>query len=310
MTSRRQRRARRRGGSEASGGTAVAPAEAPAAAPAAAPARPDPVSASTVPPFPTSMGRGVASVTSSPLTLAWTFLSLLVTWGVFVVLGQAPSPPLLASLMSLSPVHLLVDLPVAFAMGDGVAILAALAGLGVVRAVTFGVLISLIRDRLEGGPPDLGRAVRRLPAAMSGLFTMYLVEVALLYAFLSLASQLLGQLAPLAVLAALYFLAYVPVISVIDGGTLQTMFRRGFRAARLPGSRHLTLVAVYFLVFFSSAAVSPFAFATPATPSPLVWAFALVITLIHAGVLGALVYRWLAIRDVVSGEPAPRRRPS
>jgi hypothetical protein len=228
---------------------------------------------------------------------------------VFVALGEAPTPPILAALLSLSPANLLVDLPVAFGAGEGVAILVALAVLGVVRAGTSGLLILLIRDWLEDDRPDLGRAVRRLPAAMSGLFTVYLIEVAVMYAVLSVGSQFLGQLAPLAVVAALYFLAYVPVVAAIDGGSLQAVFRRGFRAARLPGTRHLTLVMVYFLVFFYSASVSPFGFATPATPSPLVWAFALVATLIHAGSQGALVYRWLAIRDLVPGEPAPRRRP-
>jgi hypothetical protein len=175
---------------------------------------------------------------------------------------------------------------------------------------TFGLLILLIRGWLEEGRTDLGGAVRRLPGAMSGLFTLYLIEAALLYALLSIASSFLGQLAPLGVAAALYFLAYVPVVAVVDGGSLQTIFRRGFRAARLPGTRHLTLVMVYFLVFFYAASVNPFSFTSPATPTPLVWAFALVVTLIHAGVLGALVYRWLAVRDVVPGDPAPRRRPS
>ena len=268
------------------------------------------VSATTVPPFGTSLVRGAWSVTSVPGTLGWTFLSLLAMWAVFVALGQAPTPPILSALMSLSPANLLVDLPAAFSVGQGVGILGALAALGVARAVTFGVLILLIHGRLEHGRPDLRRSVRRLPAAMSGLFTVYLIEVAAMYALLSVAAQFLGQLAPLAVVAALYFLAYVPVVAVLDGGSLQTMFRRGFRAARLPGTRHLTFVMVYFLVFFYAASVSPFGFAPPATPSPLVWAFALVATLLHAIVLGGLVYRWLAIRDFVTGDPAPRRRPT
>ncbi len=268
------------------------------------------VSPTTVPPFGTSLVRGLWSVTSVPGTLGWTFLSLLATWAVFVALGRAPTPPILSALMSLSPANLLIDLPAAFSAGQGVAILGALAALAVVRALTFGVLIQLIHGRLEDGRPDLRRAVRRLPAAMSGLFTVYLIEVAAMYALLSVATQFLGQLAPLAVVAALYFLVYVPVVAVLDGGSLQTMFRRGFRAARLPGTRHLTLVMVYFLVFFYAASVSPFGFATPATPSPLVWAFGLVATLLHATVLGAVVYRWLAIRDFVTGDPAPRRRPT
>jgi hypothetical protein len=301
VTSKRERRARR-GGTRSPAASTDTPAE-------AAPG-PREVSATTVPPMPTSVARGLLAVTAAPITLGWTFLSLLVTWGVFVALGEPPTPPILVALMSLSPAHLLVDLPVAFGAGEGVAILMALALLGVVRAVTFGVMIELIDGWLRDGRPDPRRAIRGLPSAMSGLFTAYLIEVAAMYALLAIASQFLGQLAPLATAAALYFLAYVPVVAVVDGGSLQTIFRRGFRAARLPGTRHLTLVMVYFLVFFYAASVTPFSFATPSTPGPLVWAFALVVTLFHAGVMGALVYRWRSVRDLVPREPSPRRRPS
>lgn len=243
-----------------------------------------------------------------PLTLGWTFLSLLLTWGVFAALGQAPAPPLLAVLLAVPPAHLVADLSVVFGVEGGVMVLVALAVLGVVRAVTFGPMILLMRDWLEEGRPDLRRALRRLPAGLSGLFTVFLIEAGVMYGLFPLIGGFLGQLAPLAVVAALYFLAFVSVVAVVEGGRLQTSFRRGFRAARLPGTRHLTLVMAYFLVFFYAAAVSPFSFATPATPSVLVWAFALIVTLIHAGVLGSLVYRWLVVRDQVPAEPGPRRR--
>lgn len=302
MTSKRRRRARRRAAPLPA--TAPEPAREPLTR---APARSGTLTQSAFPPLPTSVARGLWSVASAPVTLAWTFLSLLLTWGVFVMLGQPPTPPILAVLLSISPAHLLADLPVAFGAEGGVAVLVALAGLGLVRAVTFGPLILLIQGWHEDGRPEPRRALRRLPAALSGLFTVYLVEVAVMYALLAVASGFLGQLAPLAVAAALYFLAFVPVVAVVEGGSLQTTFRRGFRAARFPGTRHLTLVMAYFLLFFYAASVSPFPFASPATPSPLVWAFALVATLTHAGVLGALVYRWLAVRDQVSGDPAPRR---
>lgn len=303
MTSKRRRRARRRAGRTA--GTTTPEPE--SQTPRRAASRPGAMAQSPFPPFRTSLARGLWSVAAAPLTLAWTFVSLLVTWAVFVSLGEAPSPSLLAVLLSVSPAHLLVDLPVAFEAGGGVAILVALAVIVLVRALTFGLLILLIQGWLEDGRPELRRAVRRLPAALSGLFSVLLIEVAVMYALVSLASGFLGPLAPLAVVAALYFLAFVPVVAVVEGGSLQTTFRRGFRAARLPGTRHLTLVMGYFLAFFYAASVSPFGIVTSATPGPLVWTFALVVTLIHAGVLGSLVYRWLAVRDQVSADPAPRR---
>jgi hypothetical protein len=301
VTSKRRRRARRR---------ATRPVATPQAPETPTRARSGTVTQSPFPPLGTSVARGLRSVASSPATLAVTFLSLLLTWGAFVMVGQAPTPAILTVLMAVSPAHLLMDLPAAFGAGEGVAILVALAVLGLVRALTFGPLILFIQGWLEAGRPDLRRALRRLPAALSGLFTVYLIEVAVMYALLAVATGFLGQLAPLAVAAALYFLAFVPVVAVVEGGSLQTTFRRGLRAARLPGTRHLTLVMGYFLVFFYAASVSPFSFATPATPSALVWAYALIVTLLHAGVLGALVSRWLAVRDQVPGDPAPRRRPT
>ncbi|MGH2695516.1 MAG: hypothetical protein ACRDIW_00810 [Actinomycetota bacterium] len=303
MTSKRRRRARRRAGRPAS----TTSPEAEAAPQHRAASRPGAKALSPFPPFRTSLARGLWSVAAAPPTLAWTFVSLLVTWAVFVSLGEAPTPSLLAVLLSVSPAHLLADLPVAFGAGGGVAILVALAVLGLVRAVTFGFLILLIQGWLETGRAELRPALRRLPAALSGLFTVLLVEAAAMYALLSVAGGFLGPLAPLTVVAALYFLAFVPVVAAVDGGSLQESFRRGFRAARLPGTSHLTLVMAYFLLFFYAASVSPFGIVTSATPGPLEWAFALMVSLVHAGVLGSLVFRWLAVRDQVSGGPAPRR---
>jgi hypothetical protein len=310
VTSKRRRRARRRAGKVVA--TTAEPTSPEDATPEPSPparrgARSGAVTPSPFPPLPASLARGLWSIAAVPLTLAWTFLSLLLTWAVFVALGQPPTAPLLAVLLSVSPAHLLVDLPVAFDAGGGVAILVALVALALVRAVTFGLLLLLVQGWFQDGRVNLGAAVRRLPAALSGLFTVLLIEAGAMYALFTVAGGFLGQLAPLALVAALYFLAFVPVVAVIEGSSLQQAFRRGFRASRLPGTRHLTLVMVYFLLFFYAASVSPFGIVTPATPGPLVWAFALVVTLIHAGTLGALAYRWLVVRDQVSGDPAPRR---
>src|ERR687892_468472 len=97
VTSKRQRRARRRTGrpDEASPEPTGVP-EKTAARPQTG-VRDQAVSATTVPPFGTSLVRGAWSVTSVPGTLGWTFLSLLATWAVFVALGRAPTPPFVPS---------------------------------------------------------------------------------------------------------------------------------------------------------------------------------------------------------------------
>jgi hypothetical protein len=62
---------------------------------------------------------------------------------------------------------------------------------------------------------------------------------------------------------------------------------------------------VYFLFLFYAASISPFGPLAPATPGVLTWAFGLVMTFLHVGVLGGLVYRWLAVRDRLPGAAAP-----
>jgi hypothetical protein len=286
---------------------------------AAAPAEPAPTAAaeerrgrgglapSPFPPFGVSAARGLWAVGASPVTLVAAFLSLLASWAVFVALGVEATPRFLAVVMAISPAHLFSDVPVAFGAGATSRTVIAVVALGLLRSVTFGLLILLIQGTLEGTGADLRAALRRLPRAVMVLFGMYLVEVSLVLVVLQLVAAFLGPLSLLAVVAALYFLAFAPVVAVVDDAGLQDAFRRGFRAARLPGARHLTLVVAYFVMLFYAASVSPFGILAPATPGILTWGFAMVTTFVHVGLLGALVYRWLAVRDQVAAGPAPSR---
>jgi hypothetical protein len=253
------------------------------------------------------VARGLWALGGSPVTLAAAFLALLATWAAFVVLGVEATPRFLAVVMAVSPAHLFTDVPVAFGAGTAVLTVAAVVGLALLRAVTFGLLTLLMRETLDGGGADLRAAARRLPRAVLNLFTVYVVEVGLVVVLLQLVAGFLGSLSIIVVVAALYFLTFVPVVAAVEGVSFQEAFRRGFRAARLPGTRHVTLVVAYFLLLFYAASVSPFGILAPATPTVLVWGFAMLTTFIHVGVLGALVYRWLAVRDQVPAGPAPAR---
>jgi hypothetical protein len=254
-----------------------------------------------------TLARGLGVTGSLPVILATAFLGLLATWATFVLLGAEASPRFLAVAMAISPANLFTDVPVAFAPGDTVRVVVSVVVLAVLRSVTAGMLVALIADAFEGRP-SLRGAVRRLPRAGSTLAAVYLVEVGVVVVLLQLVAGFLGQLSLLVVAAAIYFLAFVPVIAVVENEGLQGSFRRSVRAARLPGTRHLTLVFLYFLFLFYAASISPFGTLTPATPSLLTWAFGLALTFLHVGVLGGLVFRWRAVRDQVPAGPAPPRR--
>lgn len=263
---------------------------------------------SPFPPLPLSVSRGMWAVGATPLTLAWTFLSLLAAWALFVALGVEATPRFLTVVMAISPAHLFTDVPVGFGAGTGLAVFVTVAAMGLLRALTFGLLTLLILGWLEEGRADLRTALRRLPRSATVLFAVYLVEVGVIFVLLQLAAGFLGPLSLLVVVAALYFLVFVPVVAVVENASVRESFRRGFRAARLPGTRHLTLVMVYFLLLFYAASVSPFGIVSPATPDVATWGFAMIVTFVHAGVLGAVVYRWLAVRDEVpAGVPSADR---
>jgi hypothetical protein len=274
------------------------------------PARTAPRGGPAPSPFPgmgVTLARGLGVVGSSPVVLVTAFLSLLATWATFVSLGVEATPRFLAVAVAISPAHVFTDVPVAFASRDPGSVVLSVVLLAALRAATFGLLISLIGDAFRGRP-DLRAAVGRLPRVGLTLLAMYLIEVGLVVLLLQVVAGFLGQLSLLAVGASIYFLAFVPVVAVVEGEGVQGAFRRGARASRLPGTRHAMLVLVYFLFLFYAASISPFGPLAPATPDVLTWAFGLVMTFLHVGVLGGLVYRWLAVRDLVPGPEDPTER--
>jgi hypothetical protein len=264
-------------------------------------------------PFPSlgiSLARGASAVGAHPVTLAAAFLSLLATWGAFVGVGAVVGPRLLGVMMSVSPSHLFSDVPVALDAGGTSAVgLAAVVGIVILRALTYGLLLVLILQALRGGRPEFGAALRRLPQVIPRLVGLYVFETAAVVFAQQLIAAFLPQFGILVLAAGIYFLVFAPVVLVAEEVPIQEALRRGLRAARLPGTRHLMLVMAYFLVLVYTAAVAPLGLIAPATPSVVVWAFALLATFVHVAVLAAFAYRWLEVRDEVAEGPAPRRRP-
>jgi hypothetical protein len=243
------------------------------------------------------------------MILAAAFLSLLATWAAFVALGIEPGARLMALLMALSPAHVFSDIPVAAGTGSALGTLAGVVGLGIVRSISFGLLTLLTVGALRSGEPGLRDAVRRLPRVGASLLALYVVEVAGAVVLLQVLVGVLGPFAIVAVVAALYFLVFAPVVVAAEGTSARDGLVRSVRAARLPGTRHLALVLLYFLLLYFGSSVTPFGPVSPATPTIPIWSFGLVATIIHTGFLGALVFRWIAVRDrVPARERSAQRR--
>lgn len=248
-----------------------------------------------------SLARALRIVGSSPLLLAVGFLSLLSTWGLFASLGIEGDPRFLALLMAISPAHLFfTDGSVALFGGSAVAALGSLAALAALRAVTFTLLILLIdgtrRSEISGR-----RIAGRLPRAAASFATLYLGEVVLVVVLSAVLPAVLGQFSVVVIPAAIYLLALAPVVVTVEGVSIREGLLRGLRAVRLPGTGHLGLAVGYFVFVYVAAAISPFGPLSPATPTVLAWAFALLMTFLHVSVLGTLVLRWAAVRVQVAG---------
>jgi hypothetical protein len=249
-----------------------------------------------------TIAAGLRAVGSSLAILVVAFVSLLFTWAAFMQAGDDTGPRTLSLLLSAPPVHVFSDAPVALSPGmSGRDSVFAVVGFTVLRAVTFALLTSLIVQSVRDGKTSITDALRDLPRTAVVFSGLYLIEFGLVVAAFQLLVGFLGQLAILSIAAGLYFLAFAPVVAAAEGVGPRDALRRGFRAARLPGMRHLSLVLAYFLLLFYSGAIAPFGLLSPATPSIGVWAYALGWTFLHVSVLAAFANRWMAVREQVPG---------
>jgi len=102
----------------------------------------------------------------------------------------------------------------------------------------------------------------------------------------------------------LYFLVFAPVIVVREGGSARAAMGTSVRAARLPGSRHIGMVFLYFSLSFF--AFLPAGRAFTANPTFRLWLFVLAGTVVHVLFLAGFAWRYTAVRDEIP-PPAPRQ---
>jgi hypothetical protein len=271
------------------------------------------------PPLLRSLARGLAVVGSSPVLLTTTFLAVLAIWGVYSSAGliRVTSPGVMAQLMAVPPVHAAFD---ANFFGVGTIVfspattLTLTTALLLVRSALVAFLVSLILEHLEGGDlapgPLLGAALGR---TRHSLRLVLPVEALFLVVMLGLPILLGPFIGPLAIaitfVGPAFFLVFAPVIAVRESRGLRESLRLSVRAARLRGPQHVLLVFSYVMatlfLFISTQGTA----ATPVTPTVVVWAYVLFVNVLHVAVLAGVVYRWLAVRDVVlqmAAEAPPR----
>jgi hypothetical protein len=244
-------------------------------------------------------------------TLATVFLAALVTWIAFAAIGEESNPRFMVSELAVPPVNIfLADINTMFSFGgSAVGTLGVMVALAVLRAATFGAILLMIDRRARTPGASFGETARRFPKLFVTLVAVYIVEVTMAVVVQQIAVSLIGpQFFLLGVIATLYFLAMIPVVAVAEDATAQESLRRGFRAARLPGTRHLALVMAYAILMLTLLLLMPGAVLAPATPTFTTWLLVLLASFVHASVLAGLHYRWMVVRDEVPA--APRSAPA
>ncbi len=235
--------------------------------------------------------------------LAVAFSGLLAIWGGFALLDRALSVEGMVYVMGLPPLPVPIDVslvqslprrPPTLALGSVLA-------LGVGRGLILGSIALLVLGALRG-QTDPRASLRRLPRVAVSLFGIYGLEVAMFLVLLVFVQAILGPAAALVMLVlGLHFLGFAPVVAAAEGVPAGAALRLGFRAARLPGARHLGFVLFYFIaVVYAGVGANAAAGANaPATPSMLTWGIVLIATFGHVVMIGALAYRWDAVREGV-----------
>lgn len=245
--------------------------------------------------------------------LVITFLAALGLWLGFTGYGviQSATPQAMVLLVSLPPLHTLLDLN--FLAGgrtvSAVQVVTSSAALVMIRAALMSVWLSLILDSLQGGSndvairPPFGRAAIR--ASLRKAARTFVPMVGLEIGYLTLAtasiflvSSFLGSLGVILMLVVgLYFFSYAPVVVVAEGERTVRAAQLSIKAARVPGPQHMLFTTAYLALTLFVSVVTPGSRVAAATPSLPVWAFTLLVGFVHVSVLAALTYRWVLIRD-------------
>ncbi|MFN2544312.1 MAG: hypothetical protein ABR600_07055 [Actinomycetota bacterium] len=265
-------------------------------------------------PFPTlatSVGRGVLAAGTAPVLLT-ALLYVGALWLGLVALGLEVFPSSLVEALAFPPFGpYLTDifLPTQIYGLTATALVVSIL-LTVLRAVVWAVLIGMMLEALQYGRTSLVGVLQGLRAVPAVLVIMLVNVLAIVFSNLVLPVILgpIGQLALAAVLfGGIYLLPFAGAAAVRGPRRAREAIRMSARAARLPGSRHVVLVILYFFVAVLLITLLPGHDIVTANPSLASWAWILGGNVVHLVFLAAVCDRWLVVEDQVPSAPAPRR---
>jgi hypothetical protein len=257
-----------------------------------------------------TFAAGGRAVLRSPALVVGTMVLVLVLWFVLLAIGLDHVPSYSQLLLAMPPLSSFFDLNLAYSItGLDYAWIVLVIGMTVVRAAIFAVITSLVVERLDTGRASMA-GVRRGVRFIPGFIGIYFVNVALIFApqvFSPILGSTIGGLLFFAALVGgVHFLSFASIIVVRDGTNARTALGTSMRAARLPGSRHVGMVLLYFTLVFLAPAFVPMSSAFTVNPSLATWGLILGVSLFNLVVIGGFAYRYGVIEEDVP-PPAPRR---
>ena len=266
---------------------------------------------SVYPKFGETMAAGARTVLGSPGLVLSIMVVVLALWFGLLAIGLDHVPLYYQNLLALPPLSSFFDLNIVFTVaGSGWGTIAMVVALTVVRSVIFAIFTSLIVERLDAGRASFD-GVRRGFRCVPPFAGIFFVQITLIYVAQGLVQVLGASIGGLLFFAALvggvHFLAFAPIIVVRNATTARSALGTSIRAARLPGSRHVGLVLLYFTVAFLAPSFVPMSSAYTVNPAVVTWAVLLAVSIFHFVIIAALAYRFGVIEDDVP-PPAPKRQ--
>ncbi len=259
-----------------------------------------------------TLAAGGRAVLASPALVVGSMLLGLVLWFGLLAVGLGHVPLFFQNLLAIPPLSSMFDLNALFsALGltAGAALLTF--ALTAVRAVIWAVITSLVVERLDTDRVSVAsvrRGIRSVPAFLG----IFFAEVALIFFSQFLRAVLGTSIGGLAFFGALvgglYLLVFAPIIVIRDGISARAALGQSIRAARLPGSRHVGMVLLYFTGAFLLPLLVPMSSAFTVNPTLSIWTLLLAVTLFHLVSLGGFAYRYGVIEDDVPEAPPRRAR--
>jgi hypothetical protein len=258
-----------------------------------------------------SLGRGFLAVISQPLLVAVAIVLAAGIWLILVALGFEGAPSRLADALALPPISTYFDLGTGVSLfGLGTSFLVYLGVASIVRALVTAIVAGLIVESIVDGRASWYGALLGLRAVPTQL-AVQLASISFIFigqAALQALGPGIGFLGSVAALVGgLFFTGFAPTAAIREGRGVIESLRRSGRAAMLPGSRHLTLCALYFVVALPVALLVTPGNEITANPPLASWIAVFAFNVLHLVFMAAFAYRWIVAEPNVPDQPVKRQ---